>query len=308
MNSMRFVYGPVPSRRLGISLGISPIPKKTCNYSCVYCQLGRTDKMTNIRKMFFPVQKIMSEVNEILRKEIFFDVITIVGEGEPTLYAGLGDLIDQIKDKTDKPVALITNGALLYDCAVRREVAKADIVMPTLDAYDEASLKKINRPFGKISFESVNNGLIAFSEEYEGELWLEIMLMASINDDNESLKKYVQALQKIKYNRLYLNTPVRPPAEIEVRAVPYEKMNKISTFLGGISIDLLVSQGFHSEIEDDYQAIISIIKRHPMNQFEIKSFLSSRNCKQINYIMDMLDCAENINIITYRGFNTYRLK
>ncbi|MDD4723114.1 MAG: hypothetical protein PHR07_10270, partial [Acidaminococcaceae bacterium] len=207
-----------------------------------------------------------------------------------------------------KPVALITNGALLCDCAVRREVAKADIVMPTLDAYDEVSFKKINRPFGKISFESVNNGLIAFSEEYDGELWLEIMLMSGINDDDESLMKYVQALRKIKYNRLYLNTPVRPPAETEVRAVSYEKMNKISAFLGGISIDLLVSKGFHSEIEDDYKAIISIIKRHPMNQFEIKSFLSSRNCKRINCIMDKLDCTENINIIKYRGFNTYRLK
>jgi len=147
MNNMKYVYGPVPSRRLGISLGISPIPKKTCNYSCIYCQLGRTDIMTNTRKMFFPVQKIMSEFNEVLKKRIFFDVITIVGEGEPTLYLGLGELISEIKGKTDKPVALITNGALLYDRDLRREAAKADIVLPTLDAYDEASFRKINRPF-----------------------------------------------------------------------------------------------------------------------------------------------------------------
>lgn len=308
MNNMKYVYGPVPSRRLGISLGISPIPKKTCNYSCIYCQLGRTDIMTNTRKMFFPVQKIMSEFNEVLKKSIFFDVVTIVGEGEPTLYLGLGELIDEIKRRTDKPVALITNGALFYDSDLRQEAAKADIVLPTLDAYDEASFRKINRPFGQISFESVNTGLITFSEEYEGQLWLEIMLMAGINDDEDSLSKYEQALKKIKYDRLYLNTPVRPPAEAEVEALSYEAMNKAAVRLGGISIDLLVSQGFHSEIEDDYEAILSIIKRHPMNQFEIRSFLESRNSQRIDWIMEMLGRDENINVLNYRGFNTYRLK
>ena len=308
MNNMKYVYGPVPSRRLGISLGISPIPKKTCNFSCIYCQLGRTDIMTNTRKMFFPVQKIMSEFDEVFKKGIFFDVVTIVGEGEPTLYLGLGELIDAIKQRTDKPVALITNGALLYDSDLRQEAAKADIVLPTLDAYDETSFRKINRPFGKISFESVNAGLIAFSEEYEGQLWLEIMLMAGINDDDDSLSKYEQALKKIKYDRLYLNTPVRPPAEAGVESISCEAMNKAAARLGGISIDLLVSQGFHSEIEDDYEAILSIIKRHPMNQFEIRSFLESRNSKRIDWIMEMLGRDENINVLNYRGINTYRLK
>jgi len=264
--------------------------------------------MSNKREMFFPVHEIMSEVNEVLEKEIFFDVITIVGEGEPTLYAGLGELISQIKAKTNKPVAVITNGALLYDEELRQELSQADIVMPSFDAYDEELWKKINRPFGTIDFAKVIEGLVTFSQEYQGQLWLEIMFMAGINDGDEALLKFRQALKKMKYSRLYLNTTVRPPAEAEVRAVSYEKMNKISAFLGGISIDLLVSKGFHSEIEDDYKAIISIIKRHPMNQFEIKSFLSSRNCKRINCIMDKLDCTENINIIKYRGFNTYRLK
>ena len=308
MNNMKYVYGPVPSRRLGISLGISPIPKKTCNFSCIYCQLGRTDIMTNTRKMFFPVQKIMSEFDEVFKKGIFFDVVTIVGEGEPTLYLGLGELIDAIKQRTDKPVALITNGALLYDSDLRREVAKADIALPTLDAYNEASFRKIIRPFGQLSFESVNAGLIAFSEEYEGQLWLEIMLMAGINDDDDSLSKYEQALKKIKYDRLYLNTPVRPPAEAGVESISCEAMNKAAARLGGISIDLLVSQGFHSEIEDDYEAILSIIKRHPMNQFEIRSFLESRNSKRIDWIMEMLGRDENINVLNYRGINTYRLK
>lgn len=308
MNNMKYVYGPVPSRRLGISMGISPIPKKACNYSCIYCQLGRTDIMTNTRKMFFPVQKIMTEFDEVLKKSIFFDVVTIVGEGEPTLYSGLGELISEIKGRSDKPVALITNGALLYDRDLRRKISAADIVLPSMDAYDDASFRRINRPFGQISFERVADGLIAFSKEYAGQLWLEIMLMAGINDDEESLKKFALALTKIKYDRLYLNTPVRPPAESEVKALSCEAMHGAEVCLGGISIDLLVSEGFHSEIEDDYEAILSIIKRHPMNQFEIRSFLESRNCEQINNVIKVLEYNKNINVINYRGYNTYRFK
>lgn len=308
MNNMRFVYGPVPSRRLGISLGISPIPKKSCNYSCIYCQLGRTDKMSNRREMFFPVEEIMLEVNEVLEKDIFFDVITIVGEGEPTLYAGLGELIFRIKAKTNKPVAVITNGALLYDKVLRQELSQADIVMPSFDAYEEELWKKINRPVGTIDFAKVIEGLVTFSQEYQGQLWLEIMFMAGINDSEKALLKFRQALKKIKYSRLYLNTTARPPAEAEVKAISNEQMNRISAFLLGISIELLVSQGFHSEIKDDYEAIISIIKRHPMNQFEIKSFLKTRNCEKIDGILAMLELSENINVIKYRGFSTYRLK
>ena len=115
----RYIYGPVPSRRLGLSLGVSPIPKKTCNYSCIYCQLGRTDRMTNTRKMFYPVQAILDELDEVIKRNIPFDVVTIVGEGEPTLYLGLGDLLEGIHERTDKPLAVITNGALLYDSQAR---------------------------------------------------------------------------------------------------------------------------------------------------------------------------------------------
>lgn len=162
MEEMKFVYGPVPSRRLGISLGISPIPKKTCNYSCIYCQLGRTDNMTNTRQMFFSVKEIIEEFDIYLKRNTEFDVVTIVGEGEPTLYLGLGKLICEVKKRTEKPVVVITNGALLYDKVLREELYNADIVLPTLDAYDDASLKSINRPHGAIRFEQIKSGLKPF--------------------------------------------------------------------------------------------------------------------------------------------------
>jgi len=308
MNEMKYIYGPVPSRRLGVSLGISPIPKKTCNYSCIYCQLGRTDHLTNTRKMFFPVKEILDEFDEFLKSEVKFDVVTIVGEGEPTLYLGLGELISEIKKMTDKPVAVITNGALFYDSDLRAELYNADIVMPTLDAYDEASFKKISRPYGTIHFDMVNDGLKAFSEEYRGQLWIGMMLVAGINDDDESLRKFSEILKKLKYDRLHINTPVRPPTESYAKAIDHEKMNHAVDVLGGTSIELLESEGFHSEIADNYEAILSIIKRHPMNQFEIEGFLNSRGCSDISSILDQLKKDSRVVSINYKGYVTYRLK
>lgn len=305
---MEYIYGPVPSRRLGSSLGISPIPKKTCNYSCIYCQLGRTDKMTNRRQMFFSIEEIIKEFDNFLKKDINFDVVTIVGEGEPTLYKGLGELIIEIKKRIRKPVAVITNGALLYNNELRDELNEADIVLPTLDAYDQTSFIKINRPHKAINYEMVSRGLELFSKEYEGQLWIEIMLMKGINDDNDTLNKYKKILSGINYDRLYINTPIRPPAEFEVKAIDNERMKAAVDILGGISIDLLESSGFYSEIEDDLEAIMSIIKRHPMNQFEIEGFLQSRNCKDIENIIQKLRINTRINVINYKGYDTFRLK
>ena len=308
MNAMKYLYGPVPSRRLGISLGVSPIPKKTCNYSCVYCQLGQTTHMTHQRKMFFPVADMIEEFVEVLSKNDHFDVVTIVGEGEPTLYLGLGTLISVIKEKTDKPAAVITNGALLYDQIVQKELAQSDIVLPSMDAYDEASFKKICRPYGGLTFKEVHEGLIDFSNHYQGQLWLEIMLIEGMNDSEQAIDQYKALLKMVRYDKLYLNTPIRPPAEPYVRTVTHEFMNEVSMELGGISIDLLASEGFHSEIEDHTEAIMSIIKRHPMNQHEIESFLKSRHCDPTQPTIEQLKRNETIKVIRYKGYETFRLR
>ena len=308
MAEMKYVYGPVPSRRLGISLGISPIPKKTCNYSCIYCQLGRTNPLINERTMFFSIDDIIFEFEQIQKSNIKYDVITIVGEGEPTLYLGLGDLISAIKERTEIPVAVITNGALFYDSEVRKELYSADIVLPTFDAYNEKTLKEINRPHGSINFNKVKEGMVEFTEKYNGQLWLEIMLIDGINDSLDSLKEYKELLKCFKYERLYINTPVRPPAEEFVKPIETEKMKKAVDILGGISIDLLESEGFHSEITDDYEAILSIIKRHPMNQFELQGFLKLRGCEKIDEILCKLGKDDKIVAINYKGYDTYRMK
>jgi wyosine [tRNA(Phe)-imidazoG37] synthetase (radical SAM superfamily) len=264
--------------------------------------------MTNTRQLFFPVGDILKELDQVLENKISFDVVTLVGEGEPTLYLGLGELIAGIKERTDKPVAVITNGALLCDSQVRTELSLADIILPTLDAYDEASFRAINRPHGSLRFEQVKEGLIRFSKEYKGKLWVEIMLMDGINDDDASLRKFAQLLSQLHYDRLYLNTPVRPPAESDVRPLAPEKMRHAVNVLGGIAIDLLASEGFHSDIRDDYEAVKSIIKRHPMNQHEIESFLAARGRKDVEQIFKRLKRDDSVEVITYKGYETYRLR
>ena len=305
---MRYLYGPVPSRRLGLSLGISPIPQKTCNYSCIYCQLGRTTGMTNKRQLFFPLRDILAELDALLEKDLVLDVVTIVGEGEPSLYLGLGDLISGIKERVSVPVAVITNGALLCDEKVRADIALADLVLPSLDAYDETSFKRINRPHGALSFERVKEGLIAFSKSFSGQLWLEVMLMAGGNDDPASLAALKAILSEIKYDRLYLNTPVRPPAESHVRPISHDTMQAAVDDLGGISIDLLVSEGFYSDIQDDFEAVLSIIKRHPMHQYEIDSFLAARGNQRPVLLRDRLEKDPRVSVIDYRGYRTYRMR
>lgn len=307
MSKLKYIFGPVPSRRMGRSLGISPIPKKTCNYSCVYCQLGRTNKMTNKRKEYFLLEDILSEFDSN-HNEDNYDVVTIVGEGEPTLYSRLGELITEIKKRSKKPVAVITNGALLYDKDVRKELMNADIVLPSLDSYNEEIFKKVDRPYARLKFKEVWQGLVDFTKEYNGQIYMELMLMNGINDDEKSLFEFKNLLNQIRYDKLYINTPIRPPAEKYIEESSKESIQNAVKILNGISIDMLSSIGFSSDIEDDYQAVLSIIGRHPMNQFEIISFLESRENENTYKVIQQLNQDNNICKMEYKGYYTYRLK
>ncbi len=307
-NSYKYLFGPVPSRRMGVSLGISPIPERTCSYSCVYCQLGRTKHMQSERKLFFPVRDIVDEFIHYQKSLQKLDVISIVGEGEPTLYSGLGELIDKIKEISDVPVAVITNSSLLADSAVQNALLNADIVLPSMDAYDEKTFRKINRPHFSVKYEDTQKGLIEFSHKYKGQLWLEIMLLAGMNDDDASLGKFAAMLPKIKYDRVYINTPVRPPAESFAEPPSKEQIQKAVEKLSAISIDMLSTGNFFSDVSDHYEAIKNICQRHPMNSFELETFLSSRNVADIETYKKRLEEDPEINCIKYKGITSYRLK
>lgn len=308
MKKLNRIFGPIPSRRLGRSLGISPIPKKVCNYSCIYCQLGRTDAMTNTRKSYYKVKNIIEELKEYLEETEDFDIITLVGEGEPTLYLDLEELLIEIKKITEKPVAVITNGALIYDENVQKALMQADIILPSLDAYNEKLYKKIDRPFGNLNFKREIDSLIEFSKIYKGQIWLEIMLVHGYNSSPMDIDNFAELLKNIRYDKIFINTPVRPPAESFVEMATEEELEYASKKLKAISIEKLSSGNFFSDIKDNYEAILNIIKRHPMTQFEIKSFLESRKANNPDEIFERLNLDKKVNHINYKGIYTYRLK
>ena len=230
---MPHLFGPVPSRRLGRSLGVDLIPPKTCPYNCIYCEVGPTTCQSQER-FSFQTEAIIHELADYLKTPgIRPDVITLAGSGEPTLNLGLGRIIQAIKAMTPIPVAVLTNGALLYLPEVRRELAAADIVLPSLDAADEETYRAINRPLPELSLESLLEGLTAFRREYRGQMWLEVMLLKGLNDTAAELTLLRRAIAKIAPDKIQLNTAVRPVVADAARPLDQAEMKAAAAALGG---------------------------------------------------------------------------
>ncbi len=292
-----YTYGPVPSRRLGRSLGVSPIPPKTCTYSCVYCQLGRTNHLSVTRESFFPKEEILAEIGEQLRNSEV-DFITFVGDGEPTLCSDIGWLIRQCKERYHKPIAVITNGSFLYQPDVRQDLLPSDVVLPSIDAGTESLFRKIDRPHGQIDFQTMLDGLVHFRKEYSGEIWLEVMLIAGINDTEEALQDIRKAVEKISPNRLYIVTPIRPPAESWVHPPSPERIIHAQEILNQAeTIAFLESGNFGLDnFTNAREALMEIGSRHPLrfeqgieieNSFSeagtVNELLREKQLRKINY-------------------------
>jgi wyosine [tRNA(Phe)-imidazoG37] synthetase (radical SAM superfamily) len=209
----RYVYGPVPSRRLGRSLGIDLVPYKICTYDCIYCQLGRTTHRTVVRRAHVPADAVMAECAAALATIERPDVICLAGSGEPTLNSAIGHVIRGLKQCTDLPVAVLTNGALLWQKEVQEDLLAADLVLPSLDAGDEALFQRINRPHPALSHARMVGGLAAFTRHFAGEVWLEVLLLAGLTDTQAAVARIADQVETIRPARVQLNTACRPPAE-----------------------------------------------------------------------------------------------
>jgi len=233
-----FVYGPVPSRRLGLSLGLSITPRKTCTLDCVYCQLGRTTVKTLKRQSFFPVSDILAQVRSAVRqsqvkgRKSQVSFLTFSGEGEPTLNSDIGRLIRRLKAEFKIPVAVITNSTLMTDPSVRRDLYPADLVVPSLDAADQRTFTRIDRGRRELNVADIIAGLKLFRRHYRGQLWLEIMLGRGLNDSPEQLMLLRRAAWEIRPDRVHLNTVVRPPAEKWARPLPLDDLEQIRMLFG----------------------------------------------------------------------------
>lgn len=302
---MKYVFGPVPSRRLGQSLGIDTIPLKTCNWNCVYCQLGRTQPLVNERKVYYPSEEILTEAEVAIKahRPGQIDWVTFVGSGEPLLHSEMGWLICQVKGMTDLPVAVITNGSLLYLPEIRQELLAADAVLPTLDAGTADLYRKINRPNPELTFERLVEGLIDFREEYRGKLWVEVMLVRGLNDTPQALRDIAQVLQRIRPDAVHINLPTRPPAETWVQPPTGESLMQAVAILGNIAEVVHPVEGRFdlSGYSDIVDAVISIITRHPIRQEELERTLGRYPLEQVSQVLADLTTSGRAQVVVRHG-------
>jgi wyosine [tRNA(Phe)-imidazoG37] synthetase (radical SAM superfamily) len=289
----RYVFGPVQSRRLGRSLGIDPVPLKTCNWNCVYCQLGRSRPMVSERAEYVPTQGIVDEARETLASsgtnEI--DWVTFVGSGETTLHINLGVLIREIQRFSPAPVAVITNGSLLSDPQVRRDLGPADAILPALDAGSPALYRRINRPHPHFSFSRHIAGLVDFRTSFTGKLWLEVMMLRELNDSDAALRDLRSAIERIRPDRVHLAVPYRPPAESWVRPAGEGGLMRARAILGEVAAVMHPAEGeIHLADEIDLrEVILSVITRHPMRLEELKRMLKHGEEKAIESALESLE-------------------
>ncbi len=302
---MKHVFGPVPSRRLGQSLGIDTIPLKTCNWNCVYCQLGRTQPVINERRDYFPPEDILAQVREALaaHKPGDIDWVTFVGSGEPTLHASIGWLIRQTKTLTDLPIAVITNGALMYLPEVRQDLAAANAVLPSLDAGTPKLYRQVNRPHPEIAFARVLSGLNAFRRMYDGELWVEVMLMHGLNDTETALRDIAAALRSIQPDEVHISLPTRPPVETWVHPPDEESLIRADAILGEVARVIRPIAGSFdlSGYDDLTDAVIGIITRHPMCQEELVRTLNQWAPEQVGQSLAALESSGQAQVVERYG-------
>lgn len=238
---MKYVYGPVRSRRLGFSLGVTTVPYKVCSFDCVYCQLSRTTKKTLARKGYIDEEEILGEVRAFFEnkpRNLDVDCISFSGSGEPTLSSHLGRLISGIRKITDIPIVLITNSSTLVDPRVRRQASGVDLIIPSLDAVTQRVFEQIERPVKGLKVSRIIDGLIEFRKIFKGRIWLEVMLVRGINDSESYLKKIKKVTDRIKPDRVQINAPVRTPAEKWVKP-PHPAVLRRAKEIFGDSCDVV---------------------------------------------------------------------
>jgi len=297
----KHIFGPVPSRRLGRSLGVDLVPYKTCTFDCIYCDLGRTTRKTTSRQSYVLPEEIQGEMEltvSVLEKKP--DYITISGSGEPTLNTNMGEIIERIKEITSIPVAVLTNSSLLSLNEVRRDLSEADVVLPSLDAITPALFEYINRPHPSLRIEEIFSGLIQFRKQYRGQIWLEIVFCRGVNDGNEEIEKFKGVIERIQPDRVQLNTPVRPPAEDFAFPLTLAQLEEIRKTLGDKAeiipeFTAPLGEEFNS-IEDT--EILNLIKRRPCTAEDISKALGLHLDEMVKH----LDHLNKKGVIRYRMF------
>ncbi len=296
--SLGFIFGPVPSRRLGLSLGINIVPFKTCSFNCIYCEVGKTTDLTVKRKSFYDVDEIKKDFVETVDKSGHIDFVTFSGSGEPTLNSDIGELIDFVKSFNKYKIAVLTNGSLMYKESVRKDLINADVVVPSLDAALSGVFKKVNLPHKDLEIDKIIDGLFKFKKEFKGQVWLEILFVEGVNDSEENLNALIEAVNRISPDIVQIGTVDRPPAYSSAHKVNDEKMMDIYTYLSAhlkMKVDIIGS--FNKENDKFYdnieRSIIKMVNIRPCSKDELKSIFNL-NDESIKETLDKLIGEEKI--------------
>ena len=308
-NSCIHLYGPVPSRRLGFSLGIDFIPFKTCSLDCIYCQLGQVPEKTVVRKVYVPASEVITQIKEKLDSGARIDYITFSGSGEPTLNAEIGKLILDIKQLTQIPVAVLTNSTLLCRKDVRDALSEADLIIPSLDAVTQDIFEKVNRPHPSIRISDILTGLKKFRRTFKGKIWIEVLLVKNINDSPAHLPKLKTVLEELHPDRIQLNTVVRPPAESFARTLSLEELEKIKNFIGNRCeiIATFDKTAQAAVLKSEMETILSIIRRRPVTLIDLASSLGLHRNEVLKYLQ-MLKEKGAIQLVQHKGSVYYEFK
>jgi wyosine [tRNA(Phe)-imidazoG37] synthetase (radical SAM superfamily) len=300
----KYIFGPVPSRRLGRSLGVDLVPYKTCTFDCIYCDLGRTTYKAVSRQSYVSAEEVERELElslSILEKKP--DYITLSGSGEPTLNRNIGEIIHTVKNLASIPVAVLTNGSLFSIQEVRDELLAADLILPSLDAVTPFIFEAVNRPHPSLRVGDIISGLVQFRKEFRGQIWLEILFCRGINDDKEEIAQLKEAVKKIQPDRVQLNTTVRPPTEEFAFPLTLTQLEEIRSKFGDKAeivseFDAPMGDRFDSDKNGE---IINLIKRRPCTAEDISKALGLH----IGEVVKYLDHLAKKGAIRYRIYGDF---
>ena len=294
----KYLFGPVPSRRLGISLGLELIPHKVCTLNCIYCECGATTRLTCDRKEYIPAASVIKELELYFKDNRKPDYITFSGAGEPLLNSSIGKVLDWIKKEIpDIPVAVLTNGTLLSDPEVRKDILKADLVIPSLDAASLDAFRKLDRPHESINLNNYIQGLIDFRKEYKGEIWLEVFILPDYNNDEKNLYMLQKALKQINPDRIQLNTLDRPGTVSGLRSASKAELQSIIDSWGMKQSEIIKAAPERKDIKsyrvDTETAILETISRRPCTLKDL-SLILGIHINEINKYLGVLEEEESV--------------
>jgi len=308
----KHLFGPVPSRRLGMSLGIDLIPKKVCSLNCVYCEVGKTTKLTIDRMEYVKYDHVIAELKQFMSNDPKIDYITFSGSGEPTLNSRIGDVMNYIKKNyPDVKTAILTNGTLLYDQKLRKELLQADAILPSLDAASQSAFDKIDRPHSNLKIETYIQGLIDLRTEYKGNIWLEIFLLRDYNDSKEELDLLKNAILKINPDSVQLNTLDRPGTLADLVPLSKDELQEIIEYWNLPNVEIIASVQDRTSIDsysgDIETAILETIARRPCTLDDLHRFLGI-HVNEINKYLGTLEANNKIETVNLERGVFYELK